>query len=168
MTAKTLETVATAEFSFMKGSRAVFHGGHFNITINMLNKSPKTWISHQKCSVSTVARSLACSRLQDGWVSEIWESVNMRIKQKETGERKGGGACNHFFKVSSTLTHPPVLIGATTSWNKIFVSILKPKCGHCARYCFWYVSGRGSSFIAYHFQERKVTLKSSCCRLYFT
>ena len=30
-----------------------FHGGHFNITLNTLNKSPNT----SKCSVSTVARS---------------------------------------------------------------------------------------------------------------
>ena len=34
-------------------SGAVFHGGHFNITLNALNKSPNT----SKCSVSTVARS---------------------------------------------------------------------------------------------------------------
>jgi len=27
-----------------------------------------------------------------------WESANMKIKREETGERKGGGACNHFFK----------------------------------------------------------------------
>ena len=34
-------------------SGAVFHEGHFNITINTLNKSPNT----SKCSVSSVARS---------------------------------------------------------------------------------------------------------------
>ena len=61
-TAKTSQTVATAESSFTNSSvipasgafsGAVFHGGHFNITINTLNKSPNT----SKCSVSTVARS---------------------------------------------------------------------------------------------------------------
>ena len=61
-TAKTSQKVATAESSFPTSSvipasgafnEAVFHGGHSNITINTLNKSPKT----SKCSVSTVARS---------------------------------------------------------------------------------------------------------------
>ena len=61
-TAKTSQTVATAESSFTNSSviaasgafsGAVFHGGYFNITINTLNKSPNT----SKCSVSTVARS---------------------------------------------------------------------------------------------------------------
>ena len=61
-TAKTSQTVTTAESSFTKSSvipasyafsGAVFHVGHFNITINMMNKSPDT----SKCSVSTVARS---------------------------------------------------------------------------------------------------------------
>ena len=61
-TAKTSQTVATAESSFLNSSvipasgafsGAVFHGGHFNITINTLNRSPNT----SKCSVSTVARS---------------------------------------------------------------------------------------------------------------
>ena len=61
-TAKTSQIVATAESSFTNSSvipasgafsGAVFHGGHFNITINTLNKSPNT----SKCSVSTVARS---------------------------------------------------------------------------------------------------------------
>ena len=27
-----------------------------------------------------------------------WESTNTKIKCEETGERRGGGACNHFFK----------------------------------------------------------------------
>ena len=27
-----------------------------------------------------------------------WESANVKIKREETGERKAGGACNHFFK----------------------------------------------------------------------
>ena len=54
--------MATAESSFTNSSvilasgafsEAVFHGGHFNITINRQNKSPNT----SKCSVSTVARS---------------------------------------------------------------------------------------------------------------
>ena len=27
-----------------------------------------------------------------------WESANTKIKREETGERGGGGACNHFFK----------------------------------------------------------------------
>ena len=61
-TTKTSQTVATAESSFTDSSvipassafsGAVFHGGHLNITINMLNKSPNT----SKCSVSTVAWS---------------------------------------------------------------------------------------------------------------
>ena len=61
-TAKTSQTVATAESSFTNSSvipasgafsGAVFHGGHFNITLNTLNKSPNT----SKYSVSTVARS---------------------------------------------------------------------------------------------------------------
>ena len=61
-TDKTSQTVATAESSFTNSSvipassafsGAVFHGGHLNITINTLNKSPNT----SKCSVSTVARS---------------------------------------------------------------------------------------------------------------
>ena len=58
-TAKTSQTVATAESSFTNSSvipasgafsGAVFHGGHFNITLNTLNKSPNT----SKYSVSTV------------------------------------------------------------------------------------------------------------------
>ena len=61
-TDKTSQTVATAESSFTNSSvipasgafsGAVFHGGHFNITLNTLNKSPNT----SKYSVSTVARS---------------------------------------------------------------------------------------------------------------
>ena len=61
-TAKTSETVATAESSFLNSSvipasgaftGAVFQGEHFNITINTLNTSP----NNSKCSVSTVARS---------------------------------------------------------------------------------------------------------------
>ena len=61
-TAKTSQTVATAKSSFTNSSvitasgafsGAVFHGGHFNITINTLNKSPNP----SKCFVSTVARS---------------------------------------------------------------------------------------------------------------
>ena len=61
-TIKTSQTVATAESSFTNSSvipasgafrGAVFHEGHFNITINTLNKSQNT----SKCSVSTVARS---------------------------------------------------------------------------------------------------------------
>ena len=61
-TIKTSQTVATAESSFSNSSvipasgafrGAVFHEGHFNITINTLNKSQNT----SKCSVSTVARS---------------------------------------------------------------------------------------------------------------
>jgi len=27
-----------------------------------------------------------------------WESANTKIKREETGESRGGGACNHFFK----------------------------------------------------------------------
>ena len=60
-TAKTSQTVATAESSFTNSSvpassafsGAVFHGGHLNITTNTLNKSPNT----SKCSVFTVALS---------------------------------------------------------------------------------------------------------------
>ena len=61
-TAKTSQTVATAESSLTNSSvipasgafsGAVFHGEHFNITINTINTSPNT----SKCSVSTVARS---------------------------------------------------------------------------------------------------------------
>ena len=64
-TAKTLQTLAKAESSFTNSSvipasgafsAAVFHGGHFNITINTLNKSPNT----SKRSVSNVAWSYRC------------------------------------------------------------------------------------------------------------
>ena len=50
-TAKTSQTVATAESSFLNSSvipasgafsGAIFHGGHFNFTINTLNRSPNT------------------------------------------------------------------------------------------------------------------------------
>ena len=50
-TAKTSQTVATAESSFLNSSvipasgafsGAIFHGGHFNFTINTLNRLPNT------------------------------------------------------------------------------------------------------------------------------
>ena len=51
-TAKTSQTVATAESSFTNSS-VIPASGAFSATINTLNKSPNT----SKCSVCTVARS---------------------------------------------------------------------------------------------------------------
>ena len=56
-------------------------------------------VSRYKQSLRLCMRTgLWCSRFRDSWAPLNWESAKTKVKRGQSGERRGGGACNHFFK----------------------------------------------------------------------